>query len=119
VPSSMSGRAPAVGPMLQLRILFLPRRRLILRQPPGHVGYRAFTPSSGCLQVAGNQTSAGGPSSKDSEGHPETERAEQTGVKKGSEGIVVLDNESESGIPSASSASDPVKTCNVCGRSKL
>jgi hypothetical protein len=120
VPISLSGCAPAVVPVLQPRILLLSRRRLILRQPPGHVGYRAFPPSSGYLQVAGVQASAGGPSSMDSEGHSDFERAEApTGVNKGSEGIVVPDSEPESGIPSASSSSDPAKTCNVCGHSKL
>jgi hypothetical protein len=90
---------------------------LILRQPLGRVGYRAFPPSSGYLRVAGVRACAiRGPSSTDSEGHPDPDKREaHSGVKEGSEGIV----ESESGVPSVSNSSDPVKTCNVCGRSKL
>jgi hypothetical protein len=117
----MSGCAAAAGPMLQPTILSLPKRRLILRQPLGHVGYRVFPPSSGNLRVAGVRACAGGPSSTNSEGHPDpSHRAEvHSGVKVWSEGIIVPDTEPESGVPSVSNSSDPVKTCNVCGRSKL
>jgi hypothetical protein len=61
-----------------------------------------------------------GPFPTDSEGHPDPDRAEaHLGVKEGSEGVLVSDNEPKSGVPSVSSSSDPVKTCNECGRSKL
>jgi hypothetical protein len=116
----ISSCAAAAGPILQPTIFSLPRRRLILRQPLGRVGYRAFPSSSGYLRVAGVRACARGPSRTDSAWHPDPDRADaHSGLKEGSEGIVVPDTEPESGVPSVSNSSDPVKTCNVCGCSKL
>jgi hypothetical protein len=113
----MSGCVTAVGPMLQPGVVSLLRRRLILRQPPGHVGY-ACPSSPGYLRIARVRASAARASL--SEDHLGIERTEaHTAVKNRSEGIVVLESEPEPSIPSASSSSGPVKTCNMCGRSKL